>query len=71
MKTAKPKIKLLRHAQYGRERFYPGCPLSTAICLIKEGKTVSDTEFGILRDIGKCEIEVVDVEKRPKDGDHD
>lgn len=59
------KIKLLQHAHFGRARFYPGCPLSTAICMIGGGKTITNDQAEILAKIGKCEISVKPVEERP------
>lgn len=63
----KTKIKLLKHVQYGRERLYPGCQLSKAICLIAGGKTISDDAVGVLETLGQCEIEIEVVKKRPID----
>lgn len=61
----KTKMKLLKHVQYGRERLYPGCPLSKAICLDKDVKTMSDDSVGIYQTLGECEIEIEVVKKRP------
>lgn len=62
----KTKIKLLKHTQYGRERLYPGCSLSRAICAISGGKTMNEEQADILTAIGNCEIEVEVVKNRPK-----
>lgn len=64
----KTTIKLLKHVQYGRERLYPNCALSRAICLISGGKTVSEEHATILTAVGQCELEIETVKKRPTEG---
>lgn len=62
----KTKLKLQKHVQYGRERLYPACPLSKAICLIIGGKTISDEAVGVLEKLGECEVEIESVARRPR-----
>ncbi len=62
----KTKIKLLKHVQYGRERLYPGCPLSHAIIAIAKGKVFSPTEAAILSGMGQCQVEIKEVATRPE-----
>lgn len=63
----KTKIKLLKHVQYGRERLYPNCCLSRAICTITGGKTLSEEAATILNAVGQCDIEIEVVKDRPSD----
>lgn len=62
---SKTKITLQRHVQYGRERLYPACRLSRAICMLMKMKTFNDDHATILTGIGGVEIEVEDVKERP------
>lgn len=59
------KIKLIKHVHYGRERLYPNCPLSTSICMIMGGKTLSQGDVDILARHGNCEFKIEIVKDRP------
>lgn len=61
------KMKLLKHLQYGRERHYPGCDLSKAICAAMRLKCISEDTITCLTKIGNVKIEYELVKEKPKD----
>lgn len=62
----KIKMKLLKHFQYGRERYYPGCPLSEAICLAMKNKCMNEDTITCLVQVGKINVEYESIKERPK-----